>query len=1169
MPSNSEFLFDDEGMVVEQRYRIGQAIESEAQRRASYYPGDPNNTASMKVAAASATAAFNSTSGADRSGAGSVMVRQLTKLEQRRMDTIGDRQRQNLVQKQVVGGKEYKGIGFLPEPRVVEFTDFDVGQVYKVKVQITNVSQTFNAFKVLQMPANVRDLFDVVWTPQSMMSAGMCCTIVVVFSPKEDVDIDAIVPLLAQTGPINIPVKCRRKRVVASLSTNLIDFGAIVVAEEVEETLLIRNDGALSTKMEIGGEFLSLLAITQRNAKGQSVPTWETVPELHRDKTNRMTLQPFSTTSLTIRFKPMEVASFDSSIFISFDNHEVEDKVVFIRAASVDVPVFVDYNQVMDFKCCYYDTLYRDKVVVRNTTKSAVRVQPTVPTALKDVVEFVPKFGFVQPDGARFEFQVKFMPVASIGAEVDTQMKIVVTDQVMPIFFRLKAALSRRELVVDPPSLQYGMCVLQEALKQKLTITNVSRLPRTLGFTKIPPNISISPANILTLAPNETCDFDVAVQPVHAGPFSQQLTLRTEHDDTVYIPVSGHGKVSAFALEPSIARLPKVCIGGSVSVTSVLTNTTNELQKFSFRVNANYGITISPASGELQRKSSVPIVVTFNPTQASVDPIVPPEVDEAEDGALNGAGPDAPANRPPSKGGKKKTKAEEEAERKEKERLEEERRARIAAAKAERARILAEIEKMEPWEKNAEGEPWSRHRTMLIPCFIEGWSCMALFLQVRCTVVEPVVVPMLQRQGPSTSRPPSGQTTNRSARSPSSVALPAAAQSRVAPSAVPPALSVSRSAAVTVDFGDVPAQHAVTRTITLINHGELPTRVAVRPLDPFGAFTIVRPPASPLNPGNETEVIVQFMPKAKAVYVQKIVIDAVGANDVIIDCVGEGLPALLAIATKKEDAGDSSLQQAELRVEMGPCLVNDKVETSLYFANLSPFPLEIKTHFDAASITNFNPNATIPFSLHPHTFTIPASGRVEVVATFQPGAESAFDAAAAIEFGGEGSVKTVRFTGSGWSRGLYVQFPSEVEQMTSDARRRDVWGMVGDAMEAAGTTAQNPLVLHFASKEQNAVSSAIVIGNNKGSTVGDFTIEGLSDMDVKNGWKIDVLKANVAPASKSTVTVSFTPTQLLLDSLPLQGIGVVAVANIRLILKGGSPSTDQTYFVRLKGSAWR
>jgi hypothetical protein len=162
--------------------------------------------------------------------------------------------------------------------------------------------------------------------------------------------------------------------------------------------------------------------------------------------------------------------------------------------------------------------------------------------------------------------------------------------------------------------------------------------------------------------------------------------------------------------------------------------------------------------------------------------------------------------------------------------------------------------------------------------------------------------------------------------------------------------------------------------------------------------------------------------------------------------------------------------------------------------------------------------------------------------------------------------KTLVMDGCGCDRGLHVVFP---HSDSSAAMYRSPLVAFGDTPVAPGSSPSSPMLICFSSIDQKPTQQVVTIVNNKGSSNGDYSVEGLLDSDIKNGWKMEPLKANVAPGTKASVTVTFAPTQLLMDSLPIPKVSVVSLCNVRIVLKGGTPSTDTTMFVQLKGTACR
>jgi len=60
-----------------------------------------------------------------------------------------------------------------------------------------------------------------------------------------------------------------------------------------------------------------------------------------------------------------------------------------------DVPVFLE-RSVIDFRCVMVDHTYREKLVVRNSANTAMKVSVLNRADVADYFEFSPNFGFVQ-----------------------------------------------------------------------------------------------------------------------------------------------------------------------------------------------------------------------------------------------------------------------------------------------------------------------------------------------------------------------------------------------------------------------------------------------------------------------------------------------------------------------------------------------------------------------------------------------------------------------------------------------------------------------------------------------------------------------------------------------------------------------------------------------------
>ena len=83
------------------------------------------------------------------------------------------------------------------------------------------------------------------------MSAGLATTIEIIFTPQVNADIVTVLPLLAETGPINIPLECYCKKAIVKGDKTLIDFGSVIYGEEGKVKLVLTNTGALPVNFEI------------------------------------------------------------------------------------------------------------------------------------------------------------------------------------------------------------------------------------------------------------------------------------------------------------------------------------------------------------------------------------------------------------------------------------------------------------------------------------------------------------------------------------------------------------------------------------------------------------------------------------------------------------------------------------------------------------------------------------------------------------------------------------------------------------------------------------------------------------------------------------------------------------------------------------------------------
>ncbi|TYZ57672.1 hypothetical protein PybrP1_011177, partial [[Pythium] brassicae (nom. inval.)] len=383
----------------------------------------------------------------------------LSILEQQMLAKAREKQKEaGVFQKQVVWGKEFAGDAFLADPPVLWFRDFDVGTPLTLSFTLTNVSNTFNQFKLADMDEAIRELFAIAYTKPGRMSAGMSCTLRMSFTAIAAADLDAVLPVVAQTGAFRVPVKCTCKKAVPVLVQRELEFRDVVVGEKKALSVALENRGALPLHFRVArclqgedkqaedsglsvsefqGPEVDDAAAVDANVdapidRGESFsdderaildharaltvfkPEGSETPLRH---TNSGVVAPYSSAPITFTFAPAASSSLEMHTFsVAFaqdgDSSHVRPaaaaastfalppRAISVSTAAAQVPVFTAIS-VLNLGCCVYEKLYRDQLLVCNRGKVALRVQLRAPKVLESCVEFTPSMGYVQAASVR------------------------------------------------------------------------------------------------------------------------------------------------------------------------------------------------------------------------------------------------------------------------------------------------------------------------------------------------------------------------------------------------------------------------------------------------------------------------------------------------------------------------------------------------------------------------------------------------------------------------------------------------------------------------------------------------------------------------------------------------------------------------------------------------
>ena len=55
----------------------------------------------------------------------------------------------------------------------------------------------------------------------------MTCPVIIKFTPLLNEDIDDFFPILTETGPVDIPLRCESKKAIVKIEETILDFGQV------------------------------------------------------------------------------------------------------------------------------------------------------------------------------------------------------------------------------------------------------------------------------------------------------------------------------------------------------------------------------------------------------------------------------------------------------------------------------------------------------------------------------------------------------------------------------------------------------------------------------------------------------------------------------------------------------------------------------------------------------------------------------------------------------------------------------------------------------------------------------------------------------------------------------------------------------------------------------
>ena len=562
-----------------------------------------------------------------------ITLRPLTKYEQNMMLRARTKHKENITKEQKCWGKIYKGSAFIPKPEKIVFKDFEVGSTYNISVILTNVSFTFNSFKLLPLELEIKDFFSVTFTPPGRMSAGLTCPLTVTFTPKVNKDIISIFPILSETGEIHIPLKCLTKKSVISYDTKIINFNQVILGEHSKKTLTISNGGALGsdfTLMDKDGniipnrsdrtgldESVSVAGNSENQDSPGLLPDDSFLAMLEFPRTGN--IGSYTNSTLNFKFSPMQIGSFSETIQIVYRNPEISPLLLELVGECIDVPICVE-REVYDLQVCVLGHTYRERIVLRNRSLLPMKIQLTSPKDSKEHLEFNPTLGYIQPT-SEFEIWCKFLPNNDAFIKLrDFQEKpgifripirVTGADQVMPVNFEIKAEVTTDSIGIEPGSIEFGEVWVQTAVSAKFKIKSNCALPQEYAFVRLPPTISIEPFDGFgTLLPFEVLELKAVYRPApvkpgtELGKDSNDIYLRFKTGDLcareLKVPYSAKLQSSPILFSSYKLEFPATPRGETTEFSLTVTNSSKKLP---------FSVEIMPPASTVSGISITPVVI--------------------------------------------------------------------------------------------------------------------------------------------------------------------------------------------------------------------------------------------------------------------------------------------------------------------------------------------------------------------------------------------------------------------------------------------------------------------------------------------------------------------------------------------------------------------------------
>jgi hypothetical protein len=799
-------------------------------------------------------------------------------------------------------------------------------------------------------------------------------------------------------------------------------------------------------------------------------------------------LEAHSEAVLHVTFSPGTLGKLSVPFSVEFSDEEVDNFVVLVEGACVDIPVSVEH-EIMDFQICEVGRLYQNSLNFTNSSSKSLSITFQVPKANQAYLDIVPEKLSLKPHSTTAA-QIKFSPNLSLCSSSEDPFRVEVTgripNQTLPVKFSIVAVLTRAELEIGKSEVDFGWCGTQESVLSSLDVTNKSLLPQEVGFVELPNIVDVQPCDgFLTLLPLETVSFKVIVSPTKPGPFSFNLTCMTAGGKKYSIPCKGTAVQSPLRLDANTVYFAGTPVySHSVASVTLKCDKTKDSshrgssRSFEFCLPKSSPVSISPLSGVITEGKKQKIEIQFHPK-------LDKEVISAETDRLIAE-------------------------------AEEERRRAVEAAKLKREEeakkeIVTSQKKGRKTPSGAKGKP--QKGSVETPVATTEDTPLSVKID-RSQYVSAAQQELLAKYSPQTfnlripcfvSVPNCSSSSEQKYRQEEAIFLDISARS------VRPSLIVaSQHGQAKMDFGTVVVGERVVKEIHITNISESAIGITTPLLDPMGPFQILNT-FRKIDPGGKHRVVVAFAPQEATSYFEPI--DLVYGEDSFLRLTFTGVGVDCDVHLEGVEEGG---------VDFGHTLSGDVATRTLKLKNSTAVPvgfgITLLSHTEDTrvhGVSNFSGNSV--FEFNPSCGEIPSGTTRDITVTFLPDHPSLLYAnKARIRINSRSNAFEFYLKGKVWETSMYL-LEREACQIQPESLLPQSYDQPSLVVNFVKCLREDSLSIDKKQVEIGSIKSTSVKKNG-----GEFSFDPIQGTDAKC-FAIEPMKATVEGGGHKTVTLSFCP----------------------------------------------